>query len=69
MVEIKFVEKVVRKVNRRAILIAVMGAMLRAVLIAMPIGLIWPLPIAIGFLEEIHVFLVGAKILQRVSTS
>ena len=65
----KFVEKVVRKVNRRAILIAVMGAMLGAVLMAMPIGLIRPscLPIAIGLLEEIHVVLVGSKLLQRVS--
>jgi len=64
----KFVEKVVRKVNRRAILIAVMGAMLGAVFIAMPIGSIWPLPISIGFLEEIHIVLVGTKLLQKVST-
>ena len=64
----KFVEKVARKVNRRAILIGVMGAMLGAVLIAMPIGLIWPLPISIGLIEEIHVVLVGTKLLQKVST-
>lgn len=63
----KFVEKVVRKVNRRAILIAVMGAMLGAVLIAMPIGLIWPLPISLTLLEEVHVVLVGTKLLQKVS--
>ncbi len=63
----KFVEKVARKVNRRAILIGVMGAMLGAVLIAMPIGLIWPLPISIGLIEEIHVVLVGTKLLQKVS--
>jgi len=63
----KFVEKVVRKVNRRAILIAVVGAVLGAVLIAMPIGLIWPLPISLGLLEEIHVVLVGTKLLQKVS--
>ena len=64
----KFVEKVVRKVSRRAMLIAVMGTMLGAVLIAMPIGLIWPLPISIGLIEEIHVVLVGTKLLQKVST-
>jgi len=63
----KFVEKVVRKVSRRAMLIAVMGTMLGAVLIAMPIGLIWPLPISIGLIEEIHVVLVGTKLLQKVS--
>jgi len=49
-------------------LIAVMGTMLGAVLIAMPIGLIWPLPISIGLIEEIHVVLVGTKLLQKVST-
>jgi len=64
----KFVEKVVGKVNRRAILIAVMGAMVGAVLIAMPIGLIWPMPISIGFLEEIHAVLIGTKLLQRIYT-
>jgi len=63
----KFVEKVVRKVSRRTMLIAVMGTMLGAVLIAMPIGLIWPLPISIGLIEEIHVVLVGTKLLQKVS--
>ena len=68
VVEMKFVEKVVRKVNRRAILIAVMGAMLVAVLTAMPVGVVWPLPISLGLLEEIHVVLVGGKLLQKVST-
>ena len=63
----KLVEKVVRKVNRRAILIAAMGAMLGAMLIAMPVGLMWQLPISIGLIEEIHVVLVGAKLLQRVN--
>jgi len=63
----KFVEKVVRKVNRRAILIAVVGAILGASLIAMPIGLIWSLPISIGLLEEIHVVHVGAKLLLKVN--
>ncbi|MGB8311244.1 MAG: hypothetical protein WCE81_05185 [Halobacteriota archaeon] len=65
----KFVEKVVGKVNRRAILIAVMGAMVGAVLIAMPIGLIWPMPISIGFLEEIHAVLIGTELLQKISRS
>jgi len=62
----KFVKRVVGKVNRRALLIAVMGAMVGALLIAMPIGLIWPMPISIGFLEEIHAVLIGTKLLQKI---
>ena len=59
----KFVKRVVGKVNRRALLIAVMGAMVGALLIAMPIGLIWPMPTSIGFLEEIHAVLIGTELL------
>jgi len=59
----KFVERVVGKVNGRALQIAVMGAMVGAVLIAMPIGMIWPMPTSIGFLEEIHAVLIGTELL------
>jgi len=63
---VKFIERVARKANRKAIAIAVMGAVVGALLIAMPIGLIWTMPISIGFLEEIHAVLIGTKLLQRI---
>ena len=64
----KFIERVARKANRKVIAIAVMTAVIGALLIAMPIGLIWPMPISIGFLEEIHAVLIGTKLLQRIYT-
>jgi len=60
------IERVTRKANRKVIAIAVMGALVGALLIAMPIGLIWTMPISIGFLEEIHAVLIGTKLLQRI---
>jgi len=66
--KVKFIERVARKANRKVIAIAVMGAVVGALLIAMPIGLIWPMPISIGFLEEIHAVLIGTKLLQRIYT-
>jgi len=54
-------------VNKKALLIAVMGAMIGAVLIAMPIGLIWPMPISVGFYEEILAVRIGTKLLQKIS--
>ena len=58
--------------NKKALLIAVMGAMIGAamigaVLIAMPIGLIWPMPISVGFYEEILAVRIGTKLLQKIS--
>jgi uncharacterized protein YacL len=66
--KVKFIERVVRKANRKAIVIAVMGAVVGALIIAMPIGLIWPIPISIGFLDEIHAVLIGAKLLHKIYT-
>jgi len=60
------IERVTRKANRKVIAIAVMGALVGALLLAMPIGLIWTMPISIGFLEEIHAVLIGTKLLQRI---
>jgi hypothetical protein len=62
----KFIERVARKANRKVIAIAVMTAVIGALLIAMPIGLIWPMPISIGFLDEIHAVLIGAKLLHEI---
>jgi uncharacterized membrane protein len=64
----KLIERVARKASRKTIAIAVMGVVIGALLIAMPVGLIWPMPISIGFLEEIHAVLIGTKLLQKIYT-
>jgi len=64
----KLTERVARKASRKAIAIAVMGVVIGALLIAMPVGLIRPMPISIGFLEEIHAVLIGTKLLQKIYT-
>lgn len=64
----KFIERVAGKANRKVIAIAVMTAVIGALLIAMPIGLIWPIPISIGFIDEIHAVLIGTKLLHKIYT-
>jgi hypothetical protein len=65
----KFVERVVGKVNRKVIAIAVMGAAVGSLLLAMSVGLIWPMLVSIGFLEEIHAVIIGTELLQKIIRS
>ena len=65
----KFVRRVVGKVNKKVIAITVMGAAVGALLLAMSVGLIWPMFVSIGFFEEIHAILIGTELLQRISRS
>jgi hypothetical protein len=60
------IETVVKKVNRKVIAITIMSAAVGALLLAMSIGLIWPMPISIGLFEEIHAVLIGTKLLQKI---
>jgi hypothetical protein len=69
------IEKVVRKVNRRTIAIASIGVVVGALVITMSIGSTWSMPISIGFMseyrifEEVHVVLIGTKLLQKIIRS
>lgn len=66
------IEKIVRKVNRRTIAIAAISMVVGALVIVMSIGLTWSMPISIGVMseyrifEEIHVVLIGTKLLQKI---
>ncbi len=65
----KFAERVIGKVNRKVIAITVMGAAVGALLLAMSMGLIWPMLFSIGFFEEIHAILIGTELLQKICRS
>jgi hypothetical protein len=63
----KFVRRIVGKMNKKVIAITIMGAAVGALLLAMSVGLIWPIPFSIGLLEEIHAILIGTELLQKIS--
>jgi hypothetical protein len=66
------IEKVVGKVNRRTIAIAAISMVVGAVVVVMSIGLTWSMPVSMGVMseyrifEEIHVVLIGTKLLQKI---